>query len=237
METNHSMDQAHRFQGGQIRREIARPSAARVASLARFSTSLLSDCLDHLAALDPALRSMTPAVSFAGGAVTVEEIEGGNLMSHLALSLVEPGDVLVISAQRVTTRATWGGLQSLSASKKGVVAVLVDGAVRDVNDARKLNMPLFARGTSPAGPHKAGGGRINCPTSCGGQVIQPGDVVVGDADGIVVVPAAEIDAVLLRAAARAELEAAWFKNVERGENTADFLGLKSKMQDYGIREV
>src|SRR4051812_46481584 len=124
------MDIAFKVQGGKVVREIPRPDPAVVAELGRVPTSILSDCLDRMNVFQ-GLAGLLPGRSFAGTAVTVEEIEAGNLMSHLALQYVQPGDVLVIDGKGVTTRACWGGLQTFAASRKGVAGVVIDGAVRD----------------------------------------------------------------------------------------------------------
>ena len=180
------------------------------------------------------LRRVVPGAAFAGTAFTVEEMEAGNLMSHLALKYLQPGDALVIDGKGLTTRAGWGGLQTLAAARRGAVAVIIDGAVRDVDDIARLGLPVYCRAVTPAGPHKGWGGRVNMPISCGGLVVNPGDVVVGDADGIVVVPRTAAAAVLAKAQAKARTEEEWFRQVEAGAHTADFLGMEQLARSYGI---
>jgi len=231
------MDVRFKVQGGRIVRDIERPTAHAVASVARFSTSLVSDCLERLNVMHPDLRPLGAAGSFVGTAVTVEEIEAGNLMSHMALTLVKPGDVLVIDGKGITTRACFGGLQALAAKLKGVAGVVIDGAVRDVEEIRRLGLPVVARGTSPAGPHKGWGGRINQPISCGGVPVAPGDVVLGDADGVVVIPRGRVEEIAEAAFAKQALEAAWLDRVKRGEDTAEFLGFVDVAKAYGVEIV
>jgi regulator of RNase E activity RraA len=227
------MDIAFKAQGGAVIRDIARPDARLVEELGRVPTSILSDCLDRFGALR-GLTAVGPSRAFAGTAFTVEEIEAGNLMSHLALKYVQPGDVLVLDGKGVTTRAGWGGLQTFAALKKGVAAVLVDGAVRDVDDIHRYGLPVYCRAVSPAGPHKGWGGHVNRPVQCGGAVVQPGDVIVGDADGLVVVPRGRAAAVLEKARARMKVEQEWFRRVEQGEDTVDFLGFMAQVRALGI---
>jgi regulator of RNase E activity RraA len=232
------MDVKFTIQGGKLIRQIERVAPETVAELVKIPTSILSDCLDRLNAMDSALRPLLlPARSFSGSAFTVEEIEGGNLMSHLALKYVEAGEVLVIDGKGVTNRAGWGGLQTFAAKKKGVRAVIMDGAVRDWEDIQKCEIPVYARAVSPAGPHKGWGGRVNLPVSCGGVVVEPGDVIVGDAGGLVVVPKARAAVTLEQARAGMAKEEAWFQNVEEGVDTADFLGFTGKITEYGIEIV
>ena len=158
-------------------------------------------------------------------------------MSHLALKYVQAGDVLVIDGKGVTTRAGWGGLQTLSASRKGVAAVVIDGAIRDVADIARYGMPVYCRGASPAGPHKGWAGRVNLPISCAGMVVEPGDIIVGDDDGVVVVPAGRAEAVLEAARKKLAVEAEWFRQVEQGHDTADFLGFEATAKNYGVEFV
>lgn len=231
------MDVTFKVQGGRLVREFERPDPQIIAGLGSLPSSILSDCLDRMNILNPVLRPLVPGSTFAGPAFTVEEVEGGNLMSHLALKYVHPGDVLVIDGKGTTTRACWGGLQTFAASRKGVRAVVIDGAVRDLDDVHKFGVPVYCRGVSPAGPHKGCGGRVNMPVSCGGQVIDPGDVLVGDSDGVVVIPGKMAAVVLAKARAKCDLERQWFARVEQGSDTADFLGFMALAEKYGVEIV
>jgi regulator of RNase E activity RraA len=210
-------DISFRVQGGRIVRRIERADRRVIESLAGVPASILSDCLDRFNAIDSSLHPLLPPRPFAGSAITVEEIEAGNLMSHLALKYVEPGDVLVIDAKGITSRACWGGLQTYA--------------------ARQKDIPVYCRAVTPAGPHKGWGGRINVPVSCGSTVVHPGDVIVGDADGVVVVPRESAAATLEKAREKMSIEQEWFRRVSQGEDTADFLGFSETAQRYGIEIV
>lgn len=226
------------IQGGTIVRDFERVSSDIVDALGEIPTSILSDCLDRMNVIDPVIHCLLlPPRSFSGSAFTVEEIEAGNLMSHMALKYVKAGDILVINGKGVTTRAGWGGLQTFAAKKKGVRAVIMDGAVRDWEDIQKFEIPVYARAVSPSGPHKGWGGRVNSPVSCGGMVVEPGDVIVGDGDGLVVVPKARAATTLEQARAKMAKEALWFQKVEEGIDTADFLGFTDKAREYGIEII
>jgi len=237
--TNHESvtnprDISFRVQGGTIVRRIERVDRRVIESLAGVPASILSDCLDRFNAIDSALHPLLPPRSFAGSAVTVEEIEAGNLMSHLALKYVQPGDVLVIDAKGITSRACWGGLQTYAARLKGVAAIVIDGALRDMAEVRKHDIPVYCRAVTPAGPHKGWGGRINVPVSCGSAVVHPGDVIVADADGVVVVPRESATATLEKAREKMSVEEEWFRRVSQGEDTADFLGFSETAERYGV---
>jgi len=228
------VDVKFKVQGGKIIRNFERPAAEIIEALAKVPTSILSDCLDRFNALDPALKPLVEPRPFAGPAFTVEEIEAGNLMSHLALKYIGSGDVLVIDAKGVTSRACWGGLQTYSAYTKGVAAIIIDGAVRDLEDIQRYNLPVYCRAVTPAGPHKGWGGRANAPISCGGAVIRPGDVIVGDGDGLVLVPREKAAETLAKARKKMAQEEEWFQRVRNGEDTADFLGFVEVAEKYNI---
>lgn len=231
------MDLTLKPQGGRVVRQIKRPDPALVAQFRELPTTILSDCLDRFHAVPGPLHAYGARRRFAGPAVTVEEIEGGNLMSHLALQLLQPGDVLVIDGKGVTSRACWGGLQTFAALKKQAAGVVIDGSIRDSADCARYDLPVFARGNCPSGPHKGWGGRVNQVIQCAGCVVAPGDVVVGDDDGLVIIPAARIGEVLARAREKMNVERAWFDLVEQGKDTADFLGLTRHAEALAVEWV
>jgi regulator of RNase E activity RraA len=143
-----------------------------------------------------------------GPAVTVRVKPGDNLMIHKALMMVQPGDVLVIDGGADVTQALVGGLMRTTCIAKKLAGLVIDGAVRDLAEWAEEGMPVFARGHTHRGPSKDGPGEINVPVSCAGMVVMPGDLIVGDADGVVAVPAAEAAEVLKKTKAHLEREAA-----------------------------
>jgi regulator of RNase E activity RraA len=142
-----------------------------------------------------------------GVAVTVRVKPGDNLMIHKALMMVQPGDVLVIDGGADVTQALVGGLMRTTCVTKKLAGLVIDGAVRDLVEWAEEGMPIFARGHTHRGPSKDGPGEINVPISCAGMVVMPGDLIVGDADGVVAVPAAEAAEVLRKTRAHLEREA------------------------------
>ena len=154
-------------------------------------------------------RGITPVWSgarVAGRAFTVQTRAGDNLFVHRALELASPGDVLVVDGGGDTTRALIGDLIGLKAQRAGIAGFVVDGAVRDADALAELGLPVFARAVTPAGPYKHGPGRLDVAVAIGGVVVTPGDLVVGDADGVVVVRAADVETVLTDAEAVLERE-------------------------------
>ncbi|MES2183701.1 MAG: RraA family protein [Pseudomonadota bacterium] len=142
-----------------------------------------------------------------GPAVTVRVRPGDNLMIHKALMMVQPGDVLVIDGGADVTQALVGGLMRTTCVAKKIAGIVLDGAVRDLTEWAEDGMPIFARGHTHRGPSKDGPGEINIPISCAGLVVLPGDLIVGDADGVVAIPAAEAAEVLEKTRAHLAKEA------------------------------
>jgi regulator of RNase E activity RraA len=219
---------------GRVRRTFPRPVPTVVEELKKYSTSIVSDCMNRMGIMDTAIHALVRRHPFCGPALTVEEVEGGNLMSHVALELIQPGDVLVIDAKGATTRSCWGGLQTLMAKERGVTAIVVYGTIRDYNDVVKLSMPVYALGTSSGGPLKSWGGNINYPIACAGVVVNPGDIVMGDDDGVIVVPRDLAERLLPYCERREAIEQEWFKKVRKGEATLDVVGLRAKLQGFGL---
>jgi regulator of RNase E activity RraA len=211
------------------------PPRAVVDELALFPSGIVSDCLNRMGAMDGRVHALVPGGRFCGPAVTVEEVEGGNLMSHAALELVQDGDVLVIDAKGVMTRACWGGVQTLAARTRGAAAVVAFGAVRDLADIAAIGLPVHALGACAGGPLKGWGGNVNTPIACGGVAVRPGDLVIGDDDGVVVVPeelAPELPALCAERVAREE---GWTRAIEAGASTVDAVGLRAALEQHGIR--
>jgi len=148
----------------------------------------VSDCLERSMAMDAGISPVAPPMRVVGQARTVKCMAGDNAALHAAINLVQPGDVLVADAGGYDGNAVWGGLMTEAARRKGIAGLVIDGSVRDTADIRASGFPVFARGATPAGPHKGFGGAIDAPVACGGVAVRPGDLVVADADGVTIVP-------------------------------------------------
>lgn len=193
--------------GLRICSEIDRPPAELVASLGEMPTSVLSDAMLRTHTMCSAILPYGGSVRMVGPAFTVRVREGDNLVLHLALDLARPGDVVVVDAGGALQNAVFGELMALWAARRGLGGLVIDGAVRDSTSLAALSLPVYARGVNPRGPYKDGPGEINVPIVCGGHAVSPGDIVVGDADGVCVIPPAEADAVLVGARAILHAEA------------------------------
>jgi 4-hydroxy-4-methyl-2-oxoglutarate aldolase len=171
------------------------------------------------------LRVVT-ASRAAGPARTALCGAADNLALHRALEGLEPGDVLVVAVEEQRPVAMMGELIAIQAKARGAAAIVVDGSVRDVDELAELGLPVWARSISAAGPAKEVTGELDVPVEVGGIAIEPGDVVVLDGDGVVVVPRARRDEVLAAAEARGAKEREWRPRLEAGELTLDLLGLR-----------
>jgi RraA family protein len=184
-----------------IRRDIQRVAPEVVAKARTFAASILADVAGRRGTLDGRIAPLAPGMRLAGPAFTVEVRHGDNLMIHAAMALARPGDVLVIDGKGDRTCALMGSIMMNACKKLGLAGVVLDASVRDTEELRELGFPVYAVGANPNGPTKFVPGRINWPVSCGGVAVRPGDLVVGDADGLVVIEREKAPS-LLEAAAR-----------------------------------
>ena len=157
-------------------------------------------------------------------------------MIHKAITLAKPGDVLVVNAGGFKDYAVFGDLMALSCKVHLLAGIVVDGAVRDAEGLQELGFPAFARAVLPTGPFKDSPGSINVPVSCGGVPVLPGDIVVGDADGVMVVPRAEAADVLAKAQATVAKEEGMRARLRNGEYIYDILALGDALKALGVAE-
>lgn len=177
----------NRGPGFRIRTEAQRPDKALVERFRGYTTPDISDMLNRLYTMHMAIHNLTTDGAVVGTACTVKVYPGDNLMVHKALDVAKPGDIIVIDAGASSMNGIIGDLISTKAQHRGVVGFVIDGLIRDVPEVIELGMPVFARGMTPIGPLHRGPGEINYPVSCGGIVVNPGDIICGDKNGVVVV--------------------------------------------------
>lgn len=218
-----------------IIRDFTRPPRQLIDRFADLPSAILSDVLGRSRAMDHGIKPVSDQMRVVGPAFTVKTYTADNLMCHLAIKLAQPGDVLVIDADSYLDAAVWGELTALSAKVHNLAGVVIDGAIRDRVDLAQLGFPVFARGNVPAGTFKVNPGEINIPIACGGLTVHPGDVVVGDADGVVVVPQAQLEAVADAARAQLAKEQEYRNKILAGEILYDVLGLNKYLEGPSIR--
>jgi regulator of RNase E activity RraA len=172
--------------------------------------------MDRLSALDYRIKPLSPDARLCGPALTVRTRPGDNLMVWKALDVAQPGDVLVIATYEYATTSTFGELVVLAAKAKGLAGIVCDGMCRDASGIRATGLPVFAAGMVPSSPGKDGPGEIGGPVSCGGAVIHPGDILVGDEDGVVVVPLEDAADVAEKLVAIRQKEAMMLATIQSG---------------------
>lgn len=182
---------------GHVYRQVVRPSAELVREFSLLPTATISDCLGRHGAVDASIQPLYHEISMAGVALTVLCYPGDNIMTHRALEMVQPGDVLVIDDGNYGT-GCFGHRSAMLMRSRGGVGAVMSGSVRDARELRRDRFPIFCKGVSPRAPQKNTPGSINVPVHVGGIVVRPGDIVIGDDDGVVVVPLGEARSVLAR---------------------------------------
>jgi RraA family protein len=178
----------------------------------------VSDAMNRMTSGGAALRPMHAGGVLAGPAITVKARPGDNLMIHKALDIAEPGDVVVVDAGGDLTNALIGELMVAHAESRGLAGIVIFGAIRDAGAIRAGSFPVFAAGVTHRGPYKDGPGEVNVPIAIDGMVIHPGDLVLGDDDGLVAVPIDEAAAVFDKASAKHAAETVQMDKIKRGEN-------------------
>lgn len=194
------------------------------ASWQRLGTAPISDCAARFGVLSSRIRRLS-GDGVLGRAFCVRIMPGDSASLHLALDHVPPDRILVVDAGGHPDRAVWGEVLTVAAQRRAVRGLVVDGAVRDIAAIRRRAFPVYGVGTCPAGPHKSGGGQWGGSVSCGGAVVNDGDLIVGDEDGVVAVAWARRHDVLAEAQQRVAREDRWLSELESGRRSAELLGL------------
>lgn len=201
---------------------------------AALSTATVHEAADKRGALPAAIRPLAPGMRLCGPALTVSCLPGDNLMLHAAVAAASPGDILVATVGGEWDRGYWGEILAVGGRARGVAGLVLDGCVRDAGPLRALGFPVFCRGLSIRGTTKVGAGSIRRPLAVGEVTVHPGDLVLGDEDGVVVVPAAEAPAILEKARAREAWEKRLKADLAAGRLTIDLLGLREILRQKGV---
>lgn len=186
--------------------------------------AVVSDCLDRWQVMDAAVQHRC-GESMVGIAFPIRVMPGDNLTIHQAIQSIPDRSVVVIDAGEYANRAVWGEILAVAAMARGAIGVVIDGATRDVSGQRSLGFGCWSRAVSAAGPHKSGGGVWGETISCGGVPVAPGDLVLADEDGVVIVPSAKANATFDAAVRRGAMEETWKSRINAGESSTAVLGL------------
>ncbi|MES2842327.1 MAG: RraA family protein [Pseudomonadota bacterium] len=206
-----------------IVKDFPRVAPDLVAQAAQYQPAIFSDINGRRGALHGRISALRPRMKVAGPAFTVEVRPGDNLMIHAAMAMAKPGDVLVIDGKGDQTSALMGTIMMTACHQLGLAGVVVDGAVRDSLELDEMDYPVFSVGTNPNGPTKNNGGRIGHPVSVGGVTVRPGDFVIGDGDGVVVIEREALAALLPLADHKVKAEAKRIEQIKQGNTSASWL--------------
>ncbi len=217
-------------------RNHPRPSDELLERFKDQQPATLHESMGKRGALDNDIRPAWFGTRICGSALTVHCRPGDNLMLHKAVSIAQPGDVLVVSADGFTEGGMWGEIITVAAMQKGIRGIVTDGGIRDTMPIHALGFPMYSRGISMKGTTKVTGGTINQPIVIGGVRVCPGDIVVGDNDGVVIVPLEEAETVLAASIAREMNEAVVMDRIRNGESTMDILGFQAAYEKLGLKE-
>lgn len=217
---------------------VPRPDVSLVEQLGQYGTATLHEAMGRDGLLQPYLRPIYSPAKMVGTAVTVRCHPGDNLMIHAAIEVCRPGDVLVVVVpESESTDGMFGELIATSAQVHGVVGLVIDAGVRDVAALREMRFPVWAKSICARGTVKVTAGAVNVPVICGGVLVRPGDVIVGDDDGVVCIPQNDASEVLDKAAARAAKEEANRIRLAAGELGIDIYGLREHLKAAGVEYV
>ena len=202
--------------GLQILKRQRQVGGQYIQAFADIPVANVSDCMTRMTAGGARLRPMHRGGKLAGPALTVKSRPGDNLMIHKALTMAQPGDVIVVDAGGDLTNSLFGELMVNTAIQRRVAGVVLNGAVRDADVIAQLDFPLYAAGITHRGPYKDGPGEINVPIAIDGMVIEPGDLILGDADGLLCVPFDDVEAVLEASRRKVKLEEQMMADIKAG---------------------
>ena len=211
-----------------------RPDPRLVAELAKMVTPHLSDSMERLYAGGPQLRPMHREGKLAGPAYTVKTTPGDNLLVHKALDSAQKGDVIVVDAGGICENAIIGELMMSRARQRGVAGIVIWGAIRDSAEIGAGTYPVYASGVTHRGPYKNGPGELNVPINMGGMAVNPGDIIIGDADGLVAIPQDQAERVLASAKSILEKETAAMKEILAG--TVDRSWVDKALREKGYKQ-
>jgi 4-hydroxy-4-methyl-2-oxoglutarate aldolase len=220
-----------------IVRSVQRTDADAIRQLAELGVATVHEAQGRTGLMRPYLRPIYPGARVGGSAITISSQPGDNLMIHAALEHCRAGDVLVVATTSESTDGMFGELLAVSARAQGVVGLVIDAGVRDVSDITAMGFPVWARAISAQGTVKATAGSVNVPVVCAGTIVRPGDVIVGDMDGVVVVPRQAAADIARLGAERVAKEQKSRERLRNGELGLDFYGFRARLQELGVRYV
>lgn len=222
---------------GIVVRNIRRADAAVVGSLGRLGVATVHEAQGRIGLMQPYMRPLWRGARISGSAVTALCHPGDNWMIHVAVEVLRPGDVLIVACSSESTDGAFGELLATSLKARGAKGVVLDIGCRDAHEITEMQFPVWSRAISAKGTVKATIGSVNVPVVCAGVQVNPGDVVVADDDGVVVVRRADGQTVAEAGEEREKKEAATRARLEKGELGLDIYGMRKALDDKGLKYV
>lgn len=199
-----------------INEDINRTDKDILGRLKEIGTCAISDAMKNLNTMHHAIKPIDDEIKFAGNAITVRLKSANNLMLQKAIGLVKEGDIIVVDTYSSASNSILGEMMATAALKNGVSGIVIDGGIRDILELKKMKAPIFAKSVTPALGDRQGLGEINTAISCGGVSVNPGDVVVADANGVVVIAQEAVEEVLKLAEEKVQQDNKWYEEILNG---------------------
>jgi 4-hydroxy-4-methyl-2-oxoglutarate aldolase len=218
-------------------RKVNRADGDAVKTLGEMGVATVHEAQGRTGLMRPYMRPIYPAAKAAGTAITISCQPGDNIMIHAAIEFCRQGDILVVTTTSESTDGMFGELLAESARAHGVVGLIIDAGVRDIRDLTEMQFPVWSKAVSAQGTVKATAGSVNVPVVCAGTIVRPGDAIVADADGVVVVKRESAAEVARLAGERFAKEQKTRERLKAGELGVDFYGLRAKLAELGVRYV
>jgi 4-hydroxy-4-methyl-2-oxoglutarate aldolase len=218
-------------------RKVNRADGDAVKTLGEMGVATVHEAQGRTGLMRPYMRPIYPAAKAAGTAITISCQPGDNIMIHAAIEFCRQGDILVVTTTSESTDGMFGELLAESARAHGVVGLIIDAGVRDIRDLTEMQFPVWSKAVSAQGTVKATAGSVNVPVICAGTIVRPGDAIVADADGVVVVKRESAAEVARLAGERFAKEQKTRERLKAGELGVDFYGLRAKLAELGVRYV
>lgn len=216
---------------------VKRPDPELIEAFRGIAAATVSDAMGRQNSMNHTMQPQWRGARLCGPALTVKSYACDNLMPHKAMQIARPGDVMVIQANGHLDGALWGDLLTKSAKVRGLAGVVMDAGARDSDDVEALGFPVFSTAVLPGGTYKVNPGSINVPVSVAGAVVEPGDIVIGDSDGVVVVPQHMAEEVLEKARGILAREVEMTERIEKGELIFDILNLQPLLERADVVEI